>query len=87
MIWYHVIARIPVIGLAGRDGESADTVAENLRTQIIKGLTEMSLEKFKKMCEIRELKEDPFKKVVFTKELQKRLGLQELIDDFGGDPF
>ena len=86
MTFHHVILyKFPNIGLAGKEGETADEVAARLQKQTAHGLATLSLERFKQMCEIREMKEDPSKKFLRTKVLQKVMGLQELEMDFGDE--
>ena len=87
MKWYHVILyKFPHIGLAGNENEPADEVVQRLKDQVINGLKNLSLERFKEMCEIREHKEDPTKKFLKCKTIQKVMGLQELQMDFGDKP-
>lgn len=64
----------------GTDGQTADTVTQALKDAVIRGLTEMPLEKFSKMCEIKEYNEDPSGKLLRVDSLKRALGLDKLRD-------
>lgn len=56
-MFYHVIFNCPTLGLY-KEASNEGLVIEDLRAGVIKQLSEMTLEKFKLYCEVREYKTD-----------------------------
>lgn len=56
-MYYHILFECPRLGLY-KEAENERLVMEQLRSSVIKQLQDMSLEMFKKYCEVREYKED-----------------------------
>lgn len=81
MTYYHVVLwNFPKIGLMGDEGEDKDTVALRLRDAVIKGLSTMPIEQFKKMCEVRSFEEDPSQKFIRTDVLRRAQEGDKLLD-------
>ncbi len=56
-MYYHILFNCPRLGLY-KQADNERVVMEQMRADIVKQLSEMTLDKFKKYCEIREYKVD-----------------------------
>jgi len=56
-MFYHILFNCPRLGLY-KESTNESLVMHDLRNAVVKQLSEMTLEMFKKYCEVREYKED-----------------------------